>query len=166
MNRTERLEQIKNEQATSAALAELQRREAAEQAARERDVAESIAQARRLLGDVHLQLEAEAKPLYDEAHAWLVNDGGSISRLFQIAAELDRIEASTVPMIDRAARLAQRAPASLVAEVRAAAGLPATRDAVPAGVSDASRVLWRALCAGLIGPRGVGHPNLRGFIQL
>jgi hypothetical protein len=166
VNRFERLEQIKNELTTREAMQELQRREAAEQEAAARAVATSINEARRLMGEVHQQLEAEAAPLYQEAHEWLLSDEGSVTRIFQIAAELERIESGVNSHIDRASRLAQRSPVQLVKEVRAAAGLPETRDTVPAGASAAARVLWRALALGLIGQRGVGHPNLHGFMQL
>jgi hypothetical protein len=149
-----------------AALEELQRREATEEAARQQGIAESVSRGRRLLGEVHQQLEAEAGPLYQEAHEWMLAGGGDVARIFEVAAELDRIEASVMPQFNVASRLVQREPMILVKEARAAAGLPETRDTVPAGASAAARVLWRALALGLIGPRGVGHPNLHGMMQL
>lgn len=164
--RADRLEAIKTEQATNAALAELQRREAAEAEAKHAARLQNDYEARRLLAEAHGML-AQAKPLYEQAHAWLLAGGGELEALHRLVVQIAEIEALPARQFTVASRLAQIQPSVLMKEVRAAAGLPESRDWVPEGTPAMCRVFWRALCMQLIGPRGIGgHVNLQGLMEL
>jgi hypothetical protein len=162
----EAIEQRATAIAQRQALEELQREEqqraTRDQAAR----AETTAQGRAILVGVTDRLRREAGPMYQRREEILREIAPALAELIDLEARFAAFYPTVGGDIDRAARLVQRMPADLVRETRAAAGVPTAHDQMPEDLADVARVVGRALAAGLIGPDGIGHPNMRGFLKL
>lgn len=160
------IEQRAQSNARAQAWRELQQEQQARDAARAQAIAENARQGQAMIAQLAQRWRVELVPLYTRrADAHL---SGNLDDALECETLMRAIYNDAGATIDMAARLLQQQPADVVAQLRRDAGVPSQHDSLaecPA-LSPVRRVVARGMASGLIGPDGIGHPNMKGFIQL
>lgn len=162
------VEQRAQANARGQARRELQAEQQAHDAARSQAIAENARQGQAMLAQLAQRWRDELAPLYKRRAELLAEIAPALEELQRIEQHAATLHTDAGATVDIAARLLQQQPADVVAQLRRDAGVPAHHDSLseaPA-LPDLARVFGRALAAGLIGPNGIGHPNMKGLIQL
>lgn len=160
------IEQRAQSNARGQARRELQAEQQARDAARSQAIAENARQGQAMLAQLAQRWRAELAPLY--ARRADAHRRGDLDDAYECEKLMKAIHDEAGTTVDMAARLLQQQPADVVAQLRRDAGVPAHHDSLSEApdLSDIRRVVARGMAIGLIGSNGVGHPNMKGLIQL
>ena len=93
---------------------------------------------------------------------------GDLDDALECETLMQVIHNDAMQTINGAVPLLHQASGDIVAQLRRDVGVPAAHDSLNEcpTLSPIRRVIARGMASGLIGPNGVGHPNMKGLIQL